>query len=443
MFVFYQITDIFHPPLPSNWGLPDDNRTYCYRQFPKLNLELFGKIRPPKQWSENKQRLAPSAIPTSVLQKQKALFSRAPSLKNLNSFLLGDGPKWVVKVPAFEQRDTEWAIHALSYKFTEENRMEKPLSVDVLGSAQGILLSAHRKQTILLSVIVKLQAFFRMFHVRDSYLRLRMLVIIVQHQRRKILKIREHKNLLNFYIAKVKDVQRIYRGYSTRKWEKKRTVATIFVQRIIRGWLKRCYFLNLKQNTIKAQSYVRGRRARFAKMLILDLVIKLQANVRGFLDRTAIQKFKDKRLLEYRKQMVELWRTACISLEYRSKFWTVVEGTGFMSIGLHEDELLRLWNILNIGKENKVSTNMNQDLNIGSFKGISSTVYQRFLWVRHHIRRLQFRIQFLCDVSFSPLSTCISCIPVHVQGPSGIRFRRSKHWFGLSTITSVTKLTES
>jgi hypothetical protein len=40
-----EITDTYTPPPPSNGGLPE-GKSYIYSPFPRLNPDLYGKIRP-------------------------------------------------------------------------------------------------------------------------------------------------------------------------------------------------------------------------------------------------------------------------------------------------------------------------------------------------------------------------------------------------------------
>ena len=54
------------------------------------------------------------------------------------------------------------------------------------------------------------------------------------------------------------------------------------------------------------------------------------------------------RLVEYRQQMFSLWGYARTPVAYRSKFWFLINGSGFLHLAIHEDELLRLWGDLGL-----------------------------------------------------------------------------------------------
>ena len=88
--------------------------------------------------------------------------------------------------------------------------------------------------------------------------------------------------------------------------------------------------------------------ARFAFAVISDLVIVAQANVRGWFKRKIADKQRRARLAEYREQIFKCWKRAHTPLAYRSKFWLLFDGSGFLHVAVHEDELLRLWRDLGV-----------------------------------------------------------------------------------------------
>ena len=327
-------------------------------------------------------------IPSSVIHQRKAmslLVDSNDSWRSLNSNesnKMQNKSRQVVKVPIWSKRDTLWAIHALAYKYTEENDKVQLLSPELLLSARSILLSACQRQLVLLCIIVKLQSFIRMHIAKISYLHFRSKVLFAQRQRRKTVYVREHGKILTFYLAKATMIQKSFRGYSVRNLKIKQSKSTILIQKIIRARLAINFIYRLKQSTIKVQSLVRMWRAQLGKKLLTDMIKKCQANIRGWLDRIAIKEYKNSRRLEYRKQLVQLWRKAYVSLEFRSKFWTIVDGSGFMNLGLHEAELMRLWDILGLGKEDdNLLESTYSEIQIRSLKGLSNTFYHKFLKV--------------------------------------------------------------
>jgi len=283
---------------------------------------------------------------SSIAIEGKALSLLLDDNEALSASFASTAPKWAVKVPKFEERDAEWAIHALSYKITVEKKREKNLSENALGSAEAILMTVRRKQTVMLCCVIKLQSFLRMHRVRKMFIKDKNSIMYLQRRIRYLIIEKKFGRILGHYQFHARKIQLWFRAFLAKREFVMQSNAAIRVQSVIRGFLERNYQRLLLKSSITVQSIVRGRRAILGKKLVLNLLVKAQANIRGHQARVQISKFRRERIDEYREEIVELWKSANVSLEYRSKFWTVVHGDGFLHLGFHEDELDRLRNLL-------------------------------------------------------------------------------------------------
>uniref|UniRef100_A0A7S4R4H9 UDENN domain-containing protein n=2 Tax=Ditylum brightwellii TaxID=49249 RepID=A0A7S4R4H9_9STRA len=375
------ITDTFAPPPPSNWGLPDDGRSYHYGMFPKLDPKAFGKIRYPKQWSaKQKQRGASSA----ALREQNKIMS------NHLAQPVSVTPTKPVGSKDPQQKNpimnVEWAIHALSYNdsvgdFQSGATRDVALPSDTISSAMKEVLSARRKQSILLKLIIRAQACCRMYIIRTRYLRL-----CVEFKKRydKALLTEENVTQLVTFILSIVRIQRMFRAFKKRLEERQKIHATR-LQGWLRGEIARRYFQRLKMAALMAQAFARGRKVRFAFKLVKDLVAKVQAQVRGYLTRKQVAIFREDRVMRYRLQIFELWKHARTPLTYRSNFWMLINGKGFLHLSLTENELKRLWELLGIVFLSNSDTNQGELDRSASgmfIPGTSTSVHERYLQVK-------------------------------------------------------------
>jgi hypothetical protein len=289
---FGAITETFIPPPPSNWGLPDDGRMYKYVSFPSLRDDLYGKIRPPKRWEQvSRQR---RSVSSAALLQQQSILSKVlvPSSSPKATKLMGE-----------EARSLEWAINLLSLKDLEASL--GPKDVDY---SQNLVLSSNEKQRLCISGITKFQSVYRTYSVshHNTYLR------------------------------------------NTMEKECGATAGCVTIQRFFRGYVIRRAFTKLRTTTISAQALFRGRRIRFAYRLTQDVISDVQAQARGWLTRRNVFRLKRTRVHFYRTQMFELWRHARVPLAYRSTFWSLIDGTGYLHFSLIEKELSTLWETLNM-----------------------------------------------------------------------------------------------
>lgn len=346
----------------------------------------------------------------------------------------------VVKLPESPQlRNVEWAIHALAYKTTtttttttlslnnNTNKMKpstkkssslsppphhqisvRPIPKDLLTSAHCITLQAQNQQTILLWIIIRIQSIYRMHYTQNSYQTILIYIRKIQRIWRQHRICKTHGRVLNYYLECVKTIQAFCRRSLAIQKFKKTVSALQLLQRQARCWQTRNFFLNAKKTAILAQSIQRSRRCRFGFLFLKFKVTKVQSAIRGHLCRKHVQKFISQRIQDYRKQIVLLWKKAHVSLEYRSHFWVLFGGDHsssyyedggirqrqtthtyhqtFMNLGIHEDELRRLWDAVGFkDADPDIPTEVVHYSGVGeakSFDGVCSEFKQHFLWVQ-------------------------------------------------------------
>jgi len=137
------------------------------------------------------------------------------------------------------------------------------------------------------------------------------------------------------------------------------------IQSTLRCYFERLDFLALTKAAKQLSSYFRVRHIRYGFLLVRQLAASIQAQVRGFLKRKQISSLRKKRLLSYRVQLFELWRRSATPLSYRAKFWKLFKQNTFLNLALHEEELARVWEVLDI----KVS--------------VTTTVYDKCKQIQH------------------------------------------------------------
>lgn len=394
-----QIQEVFTPPSPSYWGLPGDGRRYHYGSFPRLQADLFGKVRPPKQWPQ--QDAGTYRIVTqAALKKQQELIAKA----------MGRG----ASVPALVTnsrrrstvRDMEWAISLLS---TEESSGAKSEgTTKSRATAQQQVLAARRKQAVLIDIIITIQAYCRMHITLRRYKEHRQALINLQRRSRRTSPEKEQQafrdtvecaimiqSLARLNSARKQyeslrrstiTVQSLMRGVVARQNYQK-LKAALLLQRWIRGSLIRCYLSRLTRSTVLAQAIVRGRRCRFGCSLLMIEISKLQALCRGYLTRKTVSALIKKRTSRFKQQIFLLWQHAHTPLAYRTKMWPLLDGSGFLSLTLAEGELQRLWSELDVrfppsSPRSDSLLKTDQHLALALCMGLSNPSYLRFVKVQ-------------------------------------------------------------
>ena len=282
-----QIQEVFTPPPPSNWGLVDGRR-YHYGSFPTLNAELFGKVRPTKQWPQQDAGTYRIVAKAAALKQQELIAKAMGPRSSVPTVVTSSGGRSNV-------RDIEWAIHVLSKVAGADATRAK--TGESRSSAQQQVLAARRKQGILIDIVITIQAYCRMYIARRRYLEQRKALITLQRRSRRTSPEKEQQefrdtvgcavvlqSLTRLYFAKKQYqslrnssivAQSLIRGAIARQ-KFRELKASHLLQRWIRGSLVRCYIAKLRRSTILSQAIVRGRRSRFGCTLLFIAVSKSQ-----------------------------------------------------------------------------------------------------------------------------------------------------------------------
>jgi len=313
----YRIAETFTPPAPSNWGLSGGAR-FHYASFPRLQAENYGTIREAKQWEQiSKQR---KGATSTVLGQQRRIVSGA----------LASTVKPTLTSKIY---DLDWALSYLTSISVDGSH------TDEVNKAQKLVRSSGNRQVRAISAIIVIQRLFR----RRQLMRKLEFEKTVSAEIRVAVK----ETKMTFLMAAIL-CQRVFRGYKARKLADARVDACLRLQHCWRGVLIRENYRRLREASILAQAIFRGRRIRFVHKLTMKALAKIQATARGWITRRHVARLRRTRTHFYRLQLFELWRHARVSLAYRSNFWTLVHGEGFLHFSLIERELCRCWDLLNV-----------------------------------------------------------------------------------------------
>jgi hypothetical protein len=178
--------------------------------------------------------------------------------------------------------------------------------------------NARRRQMILISIIIELQAHCRTF------------IVLQRKERReqgiKLLQTRSKSGVISSDLA-ASVIQARYRS------------------KFYQARLNR-----LRSAVAKVSAFFRGSQIRTIVRIIRRTVVIVQAVIRGFLVRRRISAIISARLDIYRRQIFELWHLLMTPLCCRSVLWNFLRldesCRGFVRLALAEDELRRLWNRL-------------------------------------------------------------------------------------------------
>lgn len=327
----WKVTQTYTPPNPSRQGLPDTTQEYNYGQWPRLDRNLFGAVRPPTTWPQIRNRSA-----TRLVKRRQA-----EMMKNAIKPIMA-APAAVLSAAGRTAKDIDSALFGIpSRREKKDSRDEEDTTVapasgrqvKALSKVDTILINSRRKQMILLDVIVHFQARWRGVLVRiecDSLKqsahverqgRLEEETALLQSWFRTVLA-RKHANMKRAAIVKIQSLQR--RRVAIRKW--RRIQSSVFL----------------------IQTNVRSRRALFLFGELKRMVGKLQARVRGMQVRSRIRYITSSMKAAYTRQISTLWIYAHVPLFLRTKLWPdlTLGSFGFLRIRLAEKELHRLWKIL-------------------------------------------------------------------------------------------------
>lgn len=422
------VKETFTPPPPSNWGLPDDGRSYQYGSFPKLNYDLFGKVRKPMEWPapkkvstfyEMKVPRASSTFPqlslwqpqTQVWQHEMLSRTLAPSVASADSFLWA--PKEGFKsIEAALSALSHWTSHNMNNikasnlgvqkrgrsaspmgiaSMRQEEHSKKALSHESRLSAERLLLNARRVQGILLGIIVNLQSICRMYLAKRRYKRFLRSIRILQykwretpHDRARTSEMDELEQARRSAVT----IQRVSRKYIYGSHYRKQISAIALLQRWSRGVICRRRNRRIERACLRIQMSYRSRRAYFGLCLLRQVLVKAQACIRGWVARKQIQSVKEHRMLRYREQIFLLWNRLHTPLSYRTKFWPLIsDRCGFLRLRIAESELEQMWITLEVDFNANPFSEVNLDkddakaLRLGKRLGIGDFTFSRYLTV--------------------------------------------------------------
>jgi len=368
-----KISETYAPPPPSNWGLPDDGRSYSYGRFPPLNPDLFGKIRTPRKWARNRRTSLRMTRRVSVAMQrgERAVFTRAKApLARQGSNLIAATKRGA--------RTLEHAISALSSPFANlkdpgevsarrgaerlsngTNRVSVASGVTVpseLGlsmengiSAEEVVLNARRKQAILLGIIISFQRLYRM---RNG----------------GVAPARQFGGVLCEQFDQI--------SREVREWGAASNIQTCYRVYRMRSSIRR-----IRLAAARLQALARSHRARYAYGLVRQAVLMSQARCRGFIARRRLSTLIKGSLLRFRNHICLLWMKSNTSLCYRTKLWALIRKNGVLPFVLAEEEILRLWIECQVQPPAGTQNGENEDddyvLLTGRRLGVSTRTYYR------------------------------------------------------------------
>lgn len=228
------------------------------------------------------------------------------------------------------------------------------MTPEVVSSAEEVVLNARRKRAILVGIIVKFQAYCRMYLKRN----------------------RRHSLLQNCHDTS---------GRTGNDELKIRRVAAVVIQCWVRAFLARRRFTMIRLAVVTLQANRRRLFVRAAYHMLLTDISKAQAVSRGHLIRRCLSALISRRMKTYKKQIFLLWSRADTPLSYRSKFWPHLNSASFVRMAVAELELTRLWKELKIQPPNYShnSANMQDEgLRLGALLGVSNNINWKTLEVR-------------------------------------------------------------
>jgi hypothetical protein len=302
--------------------------------------------------------MAPGAIASVVRKSAKDLESALYSLKGLHwDRGLRSRSSRYSKDTSKSKNKSKGAARTLKsgQSTTSVESTESERTVMTLSKADLIVMNARRKQSILLDLVIALQATWRMCIARKHYSHFRRAVVHLQRKFRHIPTLATGgRPSPNVRLSHVLAIQRDARRFLARKMlqKSKRAVATL--QRKARGHVARRRFTRQRASALMIQKHIKGRRDRFAFNMLKIMVCKVQACIRGFRVRNALQTVFESTMALYRREIVSLWQATHVPLSLRTKLWPAFSsGVGFARLRVAESELGRMWQTLGIESEKK------------------------------------------------------------------------------------------
>ena len=144
---YRNLTSSIHSRL-SNWGLPDDGRTYSYNCFPSLEKNFFGNVRAPRQLTRvpEQQRSINESRHAAMMQT----LMKGDSASKLGISGGGAGGVKSGEAPKPRKKDLEWALHLLVYKenlmLVGSERSKKAIPTSSMKEANNYIMNTKEKQ---------------------------------------------------------------------------------------------------------------------------------------------------------------------------------------------------------------------------------------------------------------------------------------------------------
>jgi len=184
---------------------------------------------------------------------------------------------------------------------------------------------------------------------RDSRLRVTQTITTLDLLRARFrgnrtrLRLREER-----FRGQIVKLQSLVRIALAKKIWSRRLQQLINMQSVCRTVLHTRAYRRLRASAIIVQKYFRCFRVWLAYYCLREATIFVQSAERGRRHRLQTREQRLALLEKMRVHVFELWRRANTSLVYRSRFWTLFDGDGFLSLAVHEDEIRKLWGELNL-----------------------------------------------------------------------------------------------
>lgn len=193
------------------------------------------------------------------------------------------------------------------------------MSDDLLSTAEEVVLNARRKQSLLLGIMMKLQS----------------------SGRRRLVGLGPTKN------ASLAGANDSTSNFETFRLEAELN-AVLKCQACVRSFVMTSRYRRIRRAVTKLQTFARQRKIRFIFLLVRNHVIQIQSAFRRFTARKLLKIVVAGQMDLYRRHIFNLWEVSHTSLCYRTKLWAAVLSNTCLRMGIARDEILRLWEVLNI-----------------------------------------------------------------------------------------------
>ena len=222
--------------------------------------------------------------------------------------------------------------------------------------------------------VIKTQQIVRMYINRMEYIRYKKNtiqplrdIIITKHSRSEFVKLRKDvltiQTYFKNYVSKQKSIEKIYhnsvtvlqacfKGYYSQKKMNKYFNDVNVLQSLFKTRYQQIKCDKILQSTSLIQTYIKTRNARTQHTKNLEMIRQCQAILRGTIVRREQNDYLRNKIISIRKKLLQLWDQSYTSFMYRAKFWIVYETPNYLNLAIHNEEIDRLNNILNIFRTN-------------------------------------------------------------------------------------------